>query len=137
MANLTNEARASQALTSPTRPAREPRTQEDRILWVLHAAYPSWTPAPVLSRISLQYNARVHGLRRKGWEIANRVEVRNGKKHGFFRLATPGTFPNPKRGRRSETIAAPDAVDRATSESRLFSTNTDQRWVDPEEGGRL
>jgi hypothetical protein len=41
------------------------RSQEDRILWQLQAAFPEWTPAPVLSRISLQYNARIFSLRRK------------------------------------------------------------------------
>jgi hypothetical protein len=73
------------------------RSQEDRILWQLQAAFPEWTPAPVLSRISLQYNARIFSLRRKkGWEIENKVEVRDGVKHGYFRLATPGSFPTPK-----------------------------------------
>lgn len=72
------------------------RTQEDLILWQLQASYPEWTPAPILSKISLQYNARIFSLRRKGWQIANRVEIREGMKHGSFRLATPGTFPTPK-----------------------------------------
>ncbi len=70
--------------------------QEHRILWQLQASFPRWTPAPVLSQISLQYNARIFSLRRKGWQIANRVEIRDGVKHGAFRLATPGTFPNPR-----------------------------------------
>jgi hypothetical protein len=83
---------------APTRPASEsPRTQEERILWLLHAAWPEWTPAPVLARISLQYGARIFSLRRKGWKIANKVETKNGVKHGSFRLATPGTFPNPNK----------------------------------------
>ena len=51
------------------------RSQGDRILWQLQAAFPSWVPALTLSRISLQYNARVFGLRRKGWQIESRVQV--------------------------------------------------------------
>jgi len=73
------------------------RSQEDRILWLLQAAWPNWTPALELARISLQYNARVFSLREKNWQIENKVEVRDGMKHGYFRLATPRTFPNPQR----------------------------------------
>ena len=72
-------------------------TQEDRVLWVLQAAYPNWVPAVQLSHISLQYNARIFSLRRQGWQIENKVEVQpGGTKHGQFRLARPMTFPNPK-----------------------------------------
>src|SRR5438105_1334869 len=76
--------------------ASSARTHESRILWQLHASYPAWTPALALSKISLQYNARIFSLRRKGWQMASRVEVRDGVKHGAFRLATPRSFPNPK-----------------------------------------
>src|SRR5881275_1461213 len=71
-------------------------TQEQKIVMLLLASWPSWTPAPVLSHISLQYSRAIHGLRRKGWQIENRVQHVNGVKHGFFRLARPGDFPNPK-----------------------------------------
>jgi hypothetical protein len=81
------------------------RTQEDRILWQLQASYPEWTPAPVLCRISLQYSSRIFSLRRKkGWQIENKVEIRDGVKHGFFRLATPGTFPNPTMREKTEPL---------------------------------
>ena len=63
---------------------------------LLLASWPAWTPAPVLSRISLQYNARIFGLRRRGWQIESRVQVVDGVRHGSFRLARPGDFPNPK-----------------------------------------
>ena len=76
--------------------ASSARSHEDRILWQLQAAFPSWVPALTLSRISLQYNARVFGLRRKGWQIESRVQVVNGVRHGSFRLARPGSFPNPR-----------------------------------------
>jgi hypothetical protein len=64
-----------------------PHNQEERILWTLQAAWPEWTPAPELAKISLQYSARIFSLRRRrGWLIANRVRTVNGKKHGEFRL---------------------------------------------------
>jgi hypothetical protein len=77
------------------------RTHEDRILWQLQAAFPSWVPALTLSRISLQYNARLFGLRRKGWQIESRVQIVNGVRHGAYRLARPGSFPNPKPPERT------------------------------------
>jgi hypothetical protein len=76
----------------------EARTQESRILWLLQAAWPTWTPAPELARISLQYNARIFSLRRKkGWQIESRVQIVDGVRHGSFRLARPGSFPNPRK----------------------------------------
>jgi hypothetical protein len=66
-----------------------PNNQEERILWVLQAAWPNWTPAPELAKISLQYSARIFSLRRRrGWLIDNRVRTVNGKKHGEFRLGS-------------------------------------------------
>jgi hypothetical protein len=62
------------------------KSQGDRILWVLQAGWPNWVPAPELAKISLQYNARIFSLRRRGWLIPNRVEVVDGVRHGFFRL---------------------------------------------------
>lgn len=70
------------------------RSQEERILWLLQSSWPAWTPAPALSHISLQYSARIFSLRKKGWQIANRVEVHDGVKHGYFRL---GESPNPPK----------------------------------------
>jgi hypothetical protein len=69
------------------------RTQESRILWLLQAAWPNWTPAPELAKISLQYGRAINTIRRK-WriEIANRVRAVNGAKHGEFRL---GSVPVP------------------------------------------
>src|SRR5437667_7511511 len=93
--------------------------QEHRILWQLQASFPGWTPAPVLSQISLQYNARIFSLRGKGWQIANRVEIRDGVKHGAFRLATPGTFRNPRPRREGfgESGAGTGAGTRARAET--------------------
>jgi hypothetical protein len=65
------------------------KNQENRILWLLSAAWPAWTPAPELSKISLQYGARIFSLRRRrGFLIANRVRIVDGVKHGEFRLGS-------------------------------------------------
>jgi hypothetical protein len=65
------------------------RNQEDRILWVLQAAWPGWTPAPALAKISLQYSRAIHSLRhRDGWLIENRVRIVDGIKRGEFRLGS-------------------------------------------------
>lgn len=69
------------------------KTQETRILWTLEAAWPAWVPSPHLSRISLQYNARIFSLRRRGWLIENRVRIVDGVRHGEFRL---GSKPIPR-----------------------------------------
>jgi len=82
-------------------------SQEQRIIHFLLASWPEWTPAPVLSRISLQYNARIFGLRRRGWQIESRVQVVDSVRHGSFRLARPGTFPNPK----SKPLPAPQVAE--------------------------
>jgi hypothetical protein len=82
------------------------KSQEEKILWVLQAAGPNWTPAPELSRIALQYSRAVSGLRKKGWLISNRVEIVNGVKHGFFRLG-PQPVPSRKELCRS---ASPEPI---------------------------
>jgi hypothetical protein len=80
------------------------RTQEDRTLWLLQAS-PSWVPATALSDISLQYGRVIHSLRRKGWQIANRTEIKGGVKHGYFRL---GSAPIPSnRERRANQLEKP------------------------------
>ena len=95
------------------------RTLEDRVLWLLHATYPAWTPAPALARISLQYNARIFSLRRKGWQIANRVEYRDGKRFGYFRLAAPGTLPNPQRS-KNQSSTSEASMEASSGDGSLF-----------------
>jgi hypothetical protein len=68
------------------------KSQEQRILWLLEAAWPNWVPSPELCRVSLQYSSRIFSLRRKGWLIQNRVRIVGGVRHGEFRL---GTVPVP------------------------------------------
>jgi hypothetical protein len=68
-------------------------SQEVRILWLLKNSWPAWTPAPILARISLQYCRAIRSLRKRGWKIANKVEIVNGRRHGFYRLGTPENLP--------------------------------------------
>jgi hypothetical protein len=75
--------------------------QEERILRVLQSVLPGWVPAPEPARISLQYSRAVFCLRRKGFVIANRVEVVDGVRHGFVRLAGPAIAPR-QEGRSAE-----------------------------------
>ena len=75
------------------------KTKEQRILWLLQASWPNWTPAPELARISLQYSARIFSLQRKNWQIANRVRIVNGVQHGEFRLG-PAPTPTGSKSRR-------------------------------------
>jgi hypothetical protein len=64
------------------------KSQEQRILWLLDAAWPNWVPSPELAKISLQYGSRIFALRKKGWAIVNRIEVVGGARYGFFRLGS-------------------------------------------------
>lgn len=64
-------------------------SQEDRILALLRSNGSAWTPAPELSRISLQYCRAISTLRKRGIAIENRVEIHSGTRHGFYRLRQP------------------------------------------------
>jgi hypothetical protein len=68
-------------------------SQKDRSLALLQSRQPAWTPAPDLSKISLQYCRVIAGLRRRGFVIENKVEIKNGVRHGFYRLVTPAPKP--------------------------------------------
>ena len=62
------------------------KTQRQRILDLLLSARGRDVPSLALSRISLQYGARVKELRGLGFKIQNRTERRSGKVCGYFRL---------------------------------------------------
>lgn len=77
-------------MTSPTT-----KSQRQRILDLLVDAHGQEVPSLLLSRISLQYGARVKELRELGFRISNRTERRAGKVHGYFRMESgPGKQPN-------------------------------------------
>jgi hypothetical protein len=77
------------------------RTQEDGILAILESRGSEWTPAPDLARISLQYGRAIYVLRkRRGIAIENKVEIVDGVRHGFFRLA-----PSPRTTVTKKSLA--------------------------------
>lgn len=50
-----------------------------------------WVSSSELAEIGLQYNARIFSLREAGYVIESRVEKRDGKKFGFYRVVSlPG-----------------------------------------------
>jgi hypothetical protein len=81
-------------------------TQEGRIERLLRERG-DWVSALELSAISLQYCARIAGLRKRGLEIENKVEMRGATRCGFYRI-------------RREVVQVP-----------LIAIQ--QQWADPEE----
>lgn len=68
------------------------KTQEGRILKRLLEARGAEVPDFELGRISLQYGSRIHGLRKAGFRIENRLERHGKQRRGFYRLVMNG-FP--------------------------------------------
>jgi hypothetical protein len=64
----------------------EHKSQRARVLAVLIAAGGAEVPSVELSRISLQYGARIKELRSLGFRIVSRTERRDGAIQGFFHL---------------------------------------------------
>lgn len=68
----------------------EDLTQEQKILKVLEAKINNWVPLTDILKLWIaQYNARIWGLRKKGYIIENKVKIqKNKKRHTFFKLVT-------------------------------------------------
>ncbi len=62
------------------------KTQRTRILRRLIDARGGWAPLPEIMACAAQYNARILELRRRGFNIENRTEHKNGARHSWFRL---------------------------------------------------
>jgi hypothetical protein len=95
-----------------TRYQRRPN-QEQRLLQVLRQAKGAWVELPTILDLRIaQYSARIHGLRKKGYQIENDDD---NKPHTRFRLVSEPAFFKP----RSNWMAAattgnlfPDAPER-------------------------
>ena len=85
------------------------RTQESRILWILQAAWPNWTPAPELAKISLQYGRAINKLRRT-WSIENRVRIVDGTRHGEFRLGAAPVQSSQKLREQKAEVSEPNTL---------------------------
>lgn len=88
-------------------------TQRAAILRLLIEARGAWVPLPEIMACAAQYNARIHELRREGFNIPKpRVEVVNGKKHTWYRLLTSpvvvpvSSFPAEKAPKSWDEIVA-------------------------------
>lgn len=103
------------------------RTQENKILWLLQSAWPSWTPSRELSKISLQYGRAINTLRHKGWRIENRTRRVGGAKHGEFRLGAP-SVPSSRELRKLQ--AKPQAVETLETPDTLFEISPGSRYPD-------
>lgn len=63
------------------------RTQRDRILSVLLEAGHEWVPLPKILELGIaQFGARIKEARALGFQIENRTEMVDGKKHSWYRL---------------------------------------------------
>jgi hypothetical protein len=63
------------------------RTQEERILAVLSANFGRDVPLPEILALRIaQYNARIKGLRSRGYDIRSRSEWEGRERHTWFRL---------------------------------------------------
>jgi hypothetical protein len=62
------------------------RSRRQAVLDRLLAEPGCWISAQELSRISLQYCARIKENRQLGFVIENRTEHVDGKTHGFYRI---------------------------------------------------
>ena len=96
-------------------------TQEGRILQLLKQSG-TWVSARDLSEISLQYCARINGLRKRVFAIENKLEVSDsGRRRGFYRLKPLPAMPR----------SAPKPIRETEPQERLFSEAV--RYRDPEE----
>jgi hypothetical protein len=81
-------------------------TQCGKLLALLDAAKGRWVSAVELSKISLEYSARIQELRKHDLRIENRVERIGRIKHGYFRLVTKAP---PKPAQSTAVTPPPDA----------------------------
>lgn len=73
-------------------------SQRARILRALVAANGGEVSLPDILALGIaQYNARIHELRRAGFDIQNRVEEIAGVRHSWFRLVPSAPTPEPAR----------------------------------------
>jgi hypothetical protein len=106
------------------------KSQENRILWLLEAAWPNWVPAPELSKISLQYGRAIHSLRGRGWLISNRIESVGGVRHGSFRLGSRPIPPSKELRRGAGLSPDSHALNQKQGTESLFGDLRPERYPD-------
>lgn len=83
------------------------KSQVQEILEVLLSAQGAEVPLKHIMNCAAQYSRCIHDLRRKGFKIINRTEMRNGVKHSWYRLQSSPAEPIP--GTRKKTVVAESA----------------------------
>jgi len=83
--------------------------QSERILALVQADRGAWVPLPETIACAAQYNARVLELRRRGFNIENRMERVDGARHSWFRFVSspPTTPPAPTFAKRPRWTGLP------------------------------
>lgn len=112
------------------------KSQERRILDALLDARGSWVSALDLSKISLQYCARIHSIRKRlGFDVENHVERTAHGKRGYFRInqcvsvADAKLLSTPARTEQPESRAQPRIAERE-AEPLLFPNGLTPRHPD-------
>ena len=104
------------------------KTQRSQIFRLLKSNPGTWVACYLLAEISLQYNTRIHELRKAGAVISNRREHHNGQVLSWYRLeeseSTPKTaaepssiFPEFTGVHRDETDISPDLTQKVLHSS--------------------
>ena len=121
------------------------KNQSQQILEVLLSAEGAEIPLTQIMGFAAAYTRCIHGLRRRGYKIINRVEVRNGVKYSWYRLdsspaETSGPEPAGKKSSRAEPRIQPPPPANKPEPLSLFPDMPAvfverATWLDPELDG--
>jgi hypothetical protein len=63
------------------------KSQNVRLFTMLQARLNKWVSLPAILRLGIaQYNARIYDLRHSGFDIRNKIEIKDGQKHSWYML---------------------------------------------------
>jgi hypothetical protein len=118
------------------------KTQHQHILDLLMAADGAEVPLTEIMVCAAQYNCCIHQLRKRGYKIVNRSEIRNGVTHSWYRLESSPAEPMPgtrKKNARPEAQAEAAPPSYHAQARSLFPemeapATTQPVWRDPELG---
>jgi hypothetical protein len=112
-------------------------TQRDRILELLIAAHGDWVPLPQITDCAAQYNARIHELRRGGFQIENNTKKVNGVRHSWFRLVRGPDQSTPDsqtdriaKARKWLSVARSETMSASTTGSLFDDLSPDRSYTE-------
>jgi hypothetical protein len=125
------------------------KSQPQHILDLLMAAEGAEVPLADIMVCAAQYNYCIHALRKRGYKIINRWEMRDGVKHSWYRLEsspadltprTPESAPSRKKSGRAEPPSTSPQQSQPAQTLSLFPEMPAQApqqsaWRDPELNG--